>query len=142
VDSKPLQRVEVKDAAKGQVSAVFATFNVIDKDKDVTVPGAFEDGAEVVISNYGHASWGGMLPVGKGRIRQTKSEAILDGQFFMDTAAGRDTFTVVKQLGARQQWSYGYDAIEAEQGTFAGQVVRFLKRLVVPEVSRCSSAPA
>lgn len=135
MDIKQLQRIEVKDADKGQVSAVFATFNVIDADKDVTVPGAFEDGAEVVISNYGHASWGGALPVGKGRIRTTKAEAILDGQFFMDTAAGRDTFTVVKQLGGRQQWSYGYDAIEAEQGTFDGQDVRFLKRLVVPEVS-------
>jgi hypothetical protein len=135
VDSKQLQRVEVKSGDKGQVSAVFATFNVIDSDGDVTVPGAFKNGAEVVISSYQHKTWQGALPVGTGRIRTTKSEAILDGQFFMDTQAGRETFSVVKQLGGRQQWSYGYEAIQAEPGKFGGRDVRFLKRLEVPEVS-------
>jgi hypothetical protein len=135
MESKTLQRVEIKDAAKGQVSAVFATFNVIDGDGDVTLPDAFEDGAEVVISSYQHTSWGGSLPVGKGTIRTTKAEAIMDGRFFMDTTSGRDTFTVVKQLGPRQQWSYGYDTIDSDRGTFDGQEVRFLKRQLVHEVS-------
>jgi hypothetical protein len=36
------------------VSAVFATFGVIDRDGDLALPGAFEDGAEVDISSYGH----------------------------------------------------------------------------------------
>jgi hypothetical protein len=133
--SKALQRVEIKNAAKGEVSAVFATLNVVDGDDDVTPNGAFEDGAEVVISSYQHTSWGGALPVGKGTIRETKSEAILDGQFFMDTQVGRDTFTVVKQLGARQQWSYGYDVLESDRGKFDGRDVRFLKKLKVHEVS-------
>jgi hypothetical protein len=135
VQSKALQRVEIKNAAKGEVSAVFATLNVVDDDDDVTPNGAFEDGAEVIISSYQHTSWGGALPVGKGTIRETKSEAVLDGQFFMDTQVGRDTFTVVKQLGARQQWSYGYDVLDSDRGTFDGRDVRFLKRLKVHEVS-------
>lgn len=135
MDSKALQRFEIKNADKGEVSAVFSTFNVIDSDGDVTLPGAFKEGAEVVISSYQHTTWGGALPVGKGRIRTTRSEAILDGQFFLDTQAGRETFTVVKQLGPRQQWSYGYDAIDAEPGQFDGKSVRFLKQLEVPEVS-------
>ena len=73
MSTKSLGRFEVKDADKGQVAAVFSTFDVVDLDGDVTKSGAFEDGAEVVISAYGHQSWQGMLPVGKGTIRQTKS---------------------------------------------------------------------
>lgn len=135
MDSKRLSRVEVKDADRGEVSAVFSTFNVIDKDGDVTLPGAFADGAEVVISAYGHASWGGALPVGMGRIRTTATEAIMDGRFFLDTTAGRDTFKVVKQLGPRQEWSYGFTIDEAEPGVFEGKDVRFLKRVTAHEVS-------
>lgn len=135
MDSKQLCSVEIKNEVKGQVSAVFSTFNVIDSDGDVTRPGAFTDGAEVVISSYQHTSWGGALPVGKGRIRTTDTEAILEGQFFMDIPAARDTFMVVKELGARQQWSYGYDVIDAERGTFQGREVRFLNQQLVHEVS-------
>jgi hypothetical protein len=133
---KPLSgTVQIKDADRGQVQAVFSTFNVIDRDGDVTLPGAFEDGAEVVISAYGHKTWTGAMPVGEGRIRNTKSEAVLDGQFFMDTRDGQETFTVVKRLGVKQQWSYGYDTVAERPGTFDGQRVRFLERLKVHEVS-------
>ncbi|MEV4096960.1 HK97 family phage prohead protease [Streptosporangium saharense] len=128
-------RVEIKDAAKGLVTAVFATFNAIDSHRDVTPPGAFEDGAEMPISAYGHASWEGVLPVGKGRIRTTGTEAILEGQFFLDTTAGADTFRTVKQLGALGQWSYGYDPVEYSFGEFDGQEVRFLNKVKVHEVS-------
>jgi HK97 family phage prohead protease len=133
---KSLSQVEIKSADRGTVEAVFSTFDVVDKDGDVTRPGAFTDGEEVLISSYQHTSWGGALPVGKGKIRQTKSEAILEGQFFLDTTAGRDHFTVVKALAGRQQeWSYGFDVLDSEDGTFDGREVRFLKRLKVHEVS-------
>jgi HK97 family phage prohead protease len=132
---KSLSHVEIKSADRGEVSAVFSTFNVVDSDGDVTVPGAFTDGEEALISAYGHQSWSGSLPVGKGRIRMTKSEAIFDGQFFMDTTQGRDTFAVVKALAAAQQWSYGFDVLDAEPGKFDGRDVRMLKRLKVHEVS-------
>jgi hypothetical protein len=122
-------------SGKGEVSAVFSTLNVVDKDRDVTVPGAFTDGAEVVISSYAHGSWGGSLPVGKGTIREVGDEAVFEGRFFLDTTAGADTFEVVKQLGARQEWSYGYDILDAEPGVFDGQDVQYLKRLKVHEVS-------
>lgn len=135
MDTKSLRGVEVKDEAKGEVQAVFATYNVIDSDKDVTLSGAFEDGAEVLISSYGHKSWEGALPVGKGVIRTTKTDAILDGQFFMDTAAGADTFRTVKQLGTLGQWSYGYDAVKFSFGEFEGEQVRFLEKQAVHEVS-------
>ncbi|MEV1245097.1 HK97 family phage prohead protease [Nonomuraea sp. NPDC049750] len=134
MDTKNL-RVEIKDEAKGEVRAIFSTFNAIDSDRDVTRPGAFTDGAEVPISAYGHTSWSGMLPVGKATIRQTSKQAILEGRFFMDTAAGRDTFTTVKELGELGQWSYGYDPVEYSFGEFEGQRVRFLDALKVHEVS-------
>lgn len=132
---KHLSHVEIKNADRGEVSAVFSTFNVVDSDGDVTLPGAFTDGEDVLISSYGHQSWSGALPVGKGTIRQTKSEAILDGQFFMDTTHGRDTFAVVKALGGAQQWSYGFDTVDSEPGKFDGRDVTMLKRLKVHEVS-------
>lgn len=134
MDTKSL-RVEVKDADKGEVSAIFATFNSIDSDGDVTLPGAFDDGAPVRISAYQHMSWSGALPVGKGVIRTTKTEAILDGQFFLNTTAGRDTFEVVKQMGEMQEWSYGYDSLEYSFGEQDDRHVRFLAKQLVHEVS-------
>jgi hypothetical protein len=137
MNRKTLTRVEIKDADKGEVAVVFATLNVIDHDGDVTPPGAFENGAKVRISAYGHTSWTGALPVGKGSIREVKNEAVMDGRFFMDTAAGADTFQVVKELGedGLQEWSYGYDPVEYSFGEFEGQQVRFLNKLKVHEVS-------
>lgn len=132
---KNLHGVQIKDATKGQVTAVFSTFDVIDKDGDVTPPDAFTDGEQVRISAYNHASWGGVLPVGKGTIRATKAGAILEGQFFMDMQLGRDTFEVVKQMGDLQEWSYGYDVLKESFGDFDGKRVRFLEKLKVNEVS-------
>src|SRR5687768_2644954 len=120
MDRKGLARVEIKDADKGEVACVFATLDVVDSDGDVTTKGAFENGAPVRISAYGHTSWEGALPVGKGKIREVGKEAVMDGKFFMDTAGGRDTFTVVKELGEEglQEWSYGYDPVEYKFGEF------------------------
>lgn len=137
IQHKTISHVEIKSADRGEVSAVFSTFNVRDHDNDVTLPGAFEENAPVVISSYNHTSWGGNRPVGKGRIRTTKSEAVMDGQFFMDTADGRDTFAVVKGLAEAGlgEWSYGFDVQDSEPGKHEGVDVKFLKRVKVFEVS-------
>jgi hypothetical protein len=134
---KSMGNVQVKSAENGEVSAVFSTFNVADSDGDVTLPGAFDHGAQVVISSYNHTSWGGANPVGKGVIRTTNSEAILDGKFFMDTTAGRETFAVVKGLAESGlgEWSYGFETLDSEPGEHNGRNVKFLKRLKVFEVS-------
>lgn len=127
-------RIELKQAEQeGQFVATFSTLNVIDKDKDVTTPGAFADGAPVRISAWGH-NWGA-LPVGKGVIRADDERAWVEGEFFTDTAHGRDTYLTVKNLGELQEWSYGYDVDEAEAGEFEGEQVRFLRGLTVHEVS-------
>lgn len=130
-------RVEIKDADKGEITAVFATLNVVDADGDVILPGAFEQGAKVRISAYGHSSWGERLPVGKGTIRETKTEAVLDGRFFMDVPDAVATFSVVKQLGedGLQEFSFGYDPVEFSFGEFEDRPVRFLAKLKTHEVS-------
>jgi hypothetical protein len=137
--SKALSRVEIKDADKGTVAAVFSTFDQIDSDGDVTVKGAFTDGAPVAISAYGHQSWKGELPVGKGAIRELSTEAVFEGRFFMDTQKGHDTFHVVKEMSAEdgpgQQWSYGLVDVKSEMGEHDGKRVRVLKSITVPEVS-------
>lgn len=132
---KSFSGAAIKSAAKGEFSAVFATLNVIDSDGDVIVPGAIKDGAEVVISAYGHQSWQGLLPVGKGAIRMTDSEAIVDGRFFLDTTAGKETFETVKELGALQEWSFSLQGVISEQGELDGKQANFIKAVTVKEVS-------
>jgi HK97 family phage prohead protease len=126
--------IELKEAGEpGEFQAVFSTFNVIDKDGDVTLPGAFEDGQKVRISYWGHR-WSD-LPVGKGEIHADETKAWVDGKFFLDTEAGLETYKTVKNLEDLQEWSYGFDVIEADLGKYEEQDVTFLKRLTVHEVS-------
>lgn len=107
----------VKDADKGLVEAVFSRFNVIDYDYDFTLPGAFEDGTKVLISAYGHKSWMGAKPVGTGTIHSDEEKAWLEGQFFLDTIDGLDTFKTIKGTGDLQEWSYGYEVLETGEVT-------------------------
>lgn len=87
------------------------------------------------MSAYNHGSWGGQLPVGKGRISSDQNVATADMQFFLNTTGGRETFEVVKALGDQMEWSYGYDVLDAEPGTKDSESVQFLKSLRVHEVS-------
>lgn len=137
MERKGLTGVEIKDADKGLVQAVFSTMNVRDHDGDFTREGAFTDGAPVRISAYGHASWDGALPVGKGVIRVKGKKAILDGQFFMNTQHGKDTFETVKALSEDnlQEWSFGFDIDEYSFGEEKDQRVRYIDRVTVHEVS-------
>jgi hypothetical protein len=133
---KTMRGVTVKDATKGLVEAVFSTFNVIDKDRELTLPGAIKDGTEVVISAYGHESHWGKLPVGKGVLRTTETEAIMEGQFFMGTTAGRETFEVVKELGELQEWSYSLDDVTRKLAEAEGQRYWILEDIgLIKEVS-------
>jgi hypothetical protein len=132
---KSISGISVKSTDLGEVSAVFSTFNVIDKDGDVTLPGAIKDGTEVVMSAYGHKSWDGLLPVGKGVVRVTDTEAVLEAKFFLNTTQGRDTFEVVQELGSAQEWSYSLQDVVSKRGEFEGQQVNFLESINVKEVS-------
>src|SRR3990170_517626 len=121
-----------QEGDQGLVTAVFATLNVIDEDGDVTLPGAFGS-QEVKLAAWGH-DWGS-LPVGRGSIREEGDKALFDGQFFLDTEAGREHFTTIKHLAELQEWSYGFKILERAEGEHEGRPVRFLKRMKVWEVS-------
>lgn len=118
----------------GSIELAFAQFNVIDADGDVTLPGAFPV-KDVPMSAYGHTSWDGALPVGRGTISESGDWAIFKGQFFMDTTAGRDTHATLKGLDELAQFSYGYNVLLGEPGTFEGKRVRILKSLDPFEVA-------
>lgn len=130
ITKKALGNVQIKDADQGLVKAVFSTYNQIDADMDVTLPGAFDDGAEWMISAYGHKSWDGALPVGKGVVRTSDTEAWLEGQFFLNTTGGRETFEVVKAMGSLQEWSYSCQPDRAYRGEFQGKQVQFLEHIL------------
>lgn len=133
-----LKQVHLKDASiseAGMVKAVFATLNVIDHDGDIIMPGSIPNGHPVRMSAYNHASWGNALPVGKGTISEIGDQLVFDGQFFLDTADGADTYKTVKNLGDLVEWSFGFDVLEKGFANDNGTEVRLLKRLNVTEVS-------
>jgi hypothetical protein len=134
---KSFSNVTIKNAELGQVEAIFARFDVIDHDGDVTAKSAFTDGAPVVISAYGHGSWNGALPIGKGVIGVEDDVAVMKGEFFLNTSHGRDAWETVKQLSeiGVQEWSYSLHDVDATKGTVDGRSVRILNKITVKEVS-------
>jgi len=128
-------KLEFKEDADqtGQFRALFSRFNNIDKQGDITLPGAFEEGAPIKIAYWGHR-WEN-LPVGRGEIHQDDEKAWVDGRFFLDTEAGLETYKTVKELGELAEWSYGFEVLDAAEDKVDGKKVRVLKKLKTFEVS-------
>lgn len=126
--------VELKADREGAFRATFATLNVIDKDGDVTIPGAFER-QSVRVSQFGH-NWGGYI-IGDGKLDSDDEKAWADAEFYLDTSAGLDTYRSVKRASAAklQEWSYGFDVVKHSFGKFEDREVRFLEKIAVHEVS-------
>ena len=85
--------------------AILATFDVVDKDGDITRKGFFGDQLGVPIL-WGH-DWG-MMPLGLADITEKDDTAVLDGALNLNTQAGRDALEVLKFQGDTQEWSYGF----------------------------------
>jgi HK97 family phage prohead protease len=131
VETKALADLAWSEAAEGAVRATFSRFGVVDRDGDVTKKSAFTDGQDVpMVRSH---DWS--RPIGKGTIRVLDDRAVFDGRFFLDTIDGLDAYKTVKNLAELQQYSYGFQVLEAEDGTHEGKAVRVLKRLEVFEVS-------
>jgi hypothetical protein len=106
---KTLGAFEIKDESLGIVEAVVATLNVVDHDRDVILPGAIKNGSKVKLSDYAHSViTAGAPPAGIATVHVIGEQAILKGQFFMNTQRGREAFETVKALGAAGEWSIGY----------------------------------
>lgn len=128
-------QIEFKEDSdqSGLFQAVFSRFGEVDKQGDVTAAGAFTEGQAVRIAAWGH-NWGA-LPVGRGVIHQDDEKAWVDGNFFLDTESGSETYKTVKNLGDLQEWSYGFDVVKSSDGKIGEARVRFLEELQVYEVS-------
>lgn len=134
IERKTIQ-LQLKEDKEGSFKARIATLNVIDKDGDVTLPGAFPDGITVLVSAYQHGSWMGELPVGKAVINESGEDVIAEGEFNLKTQAGKDHYESVKFSGGLQEWSYGFKVDESEEEDRDGQKVRLLKKLTPYEIS-------
>jgi HK97 family phage prohead protease len=126
--------VELKaEGPEGSFRATIASFSVIDKDGDVLLPGSFIEGQPVRIAAWGH-NWN--VPViGRGAIHQDDFKAWCDGQFFLDTQSGMETYKAVKNLGDLQEWSFGFDVTKQSFGKFEDRDVRFIEGFDTHEVS-------
>ena len=105
------------DEVEGKVEAVFSVFNEVDSDGDVVLPKSIKSGHgdKGVAMVWGH-DWKDVI--GRGEIVQDDHRATFKGQFIMDTQAGRDAFNTVKAMGDLQQWTFGYEVLDSEQGLF------------------------
>src|SRR5688500_8909852 len=117
--------------SKGEVKVAFAEFETVDREGDYTFPGSMPSGKELPISAYSHASWpakGGLLPTGRGSIKEDGTLAVFSGQFFMETTHGRDTYETVEGMKELQEWSYGYAVLEKAAPPEGVQAKRVLQR--------------
>jgi len=104
--------LKLDEEKEGTFVARIATLNVIDKDGDVTLTGAFPEGKEILISSYAHGSWMGSLPVGKAVIHEEGEEVLGKGEFNLKTDSGKEHYEAVKFSGGLQEWSYGFKVLE------------------------------
>ena len=112
IERKSVQ-IELKEDKPGSFIARIATLNIIDKDGDKTLPGAFEQDKEVLISAYMHGSWMGELPIGKAVIKESGDEVLAEGEFNLKTETGREHYETLKFSGGLQEWSYGFTVDES-----------------------------
>ena len=108
---------EIKDAEKGEVEAIVATLGVVDKDEDIITKDAIADGSKVLMSAYGHDAVFGARPAGKGKLHIEGNRVVFKGRVFLSTTDGRDTFECLKEMGADQEWSFGFRILGAEVPT-------------------------
>ena len=130
--------LHTSNEVEGKVEAVFSVFNEIDSDGDVVLPNSIKSGyGDAGVAMVWAHDW--KRPIGRGEIVQDGDRAMFKGQFIMDTQEGRDAFATVKAMGDLQQWSFGYEVLDSENGTFqkdgSSTDARYLKELKVWEVS-------
>ena len=133
MDRKTTHIKSLGDAGAGV--AVFATLGVLDRDGDVTMPGAFGEQTVKILPAH---DWS-HVPLGKARIYENGNEAIAEFQLNLDIEAARDWHAALKfDMAAGtpvQEWSYGFEITKSSLGQHDGKSARFLESLKVFEVS-------
>ena len=138
MDHKSLS-IEAMDEA-GTGLARIATLSAIDQGGDTYASGAFgwkEGGAQWAQILPCH-DWRAM-PLGKARVYEQGDTVFAELKLNLDHQAGRDWHAALKfdlaQGTAIQEWSYGYNVLDADYQQRGDVRVRVLKRLDVMEVS-------
>ena len=124
----------IKSVSKGQASVVIATLNTVDKDGDLTLPGAFGSQKAKILPAH---DWS-HLSLGVASISEVGNQAIADLRFNMAIPSAAEWFESLKfafENGVAQQFSYGYDVLDSDEDTIDGKRIRVLKKLKVHEVS-------
>jgi hypothetical protein len=110
---KSLTDFEWKAEKPGAFKAVVATYGVIDKDGDVTEPGALDTNGPILVSGWNHSSIDEAkadLPVGSAKITTIGDRAVAEGRFYLDDPMGERAYKITKALFEDRlgQWSYGF----------------------------------
>jgi len=127
---------EIKQISEaGEGLAIISTFNVIDSDEDVVLPGAFGEQTVQVIPAHDWTE----SPIGKANIRESGDTAIAEFKLNLQNSIAKDWYASLKfdfdNPPVKQEYSYGFSILEESRGEFEGRNVRFLKRLKVHEIS-------
>jgi hypothetical protein len=110
---KALSGFEWKSEKTGAFRAVVATYNVVDKDGDVSIPGALDTQKSVLVSPWNHSSVDDARndpPVGAATITTVGDKAIAEGHFYVNTDLGRKAYEITKSLfqDGLGEWSYAF----------------------------------
>ena len=113
LERKALSDVEWKSDKPGTFRAVVARYSVVDKDKDVSIPGALDTPKNIILSPWNHSSIDDARsdpPVGSATITTVGDKAIADGHFYVNTDLGRKAHEIAKALfeDGLSEWSYGF----------------------------------
>ncbi|MDZ4307552.1 HK97 family phage prohead protease [Allopontixanthobacter sp.] len=133
--TKNMTVTEMSDSGKGL--ALIANLSAVDHDGDTYAPGAFAWKEQWAPLLTAHDRWG--MPFGKARVYEEGDAAYAELHLNLDTAAGRDWHAALKFDLATgksvQEWSYGYDVLDADLQFRGLEKIRMLKKLDIHEVS-------
>lgn len=136
MQTKMMTITEMDEAGKGL--AVLARMDEIDHDGDTYAAGAFAwkgDQWAPLLPAHDRSK----MPFGKARVFEQGSTAFAELHLNLETQAGRDWHAALKfdlaNGKAVQEYSYGFDVIDADYRIEPDKRTRVLKRLDVHEVS-------
>jgi HK97 family phage prohead protease len=138
MQTKNLTVTEMGETGKGL--AILARLSEVDHDGDTYAPGAFswKDGGEQWCPLIHHHDRY-QMPFGKARIYEDGDIAYAELHLNLDTQAGKDWHAALKFDLATgksvQEYSYGFEVIDADFQVRGDSQVRVLKRLDVHETS-------
>lgn len=124
--------VEFKADEEGSIRALFSTFGVVDRDGDIVLQSAIENG--VAVPMVWHHEWDD--PIGKGVVSTDTRGATFDGRFFVETQRGLEAYKTVKAMGELQEYSWGFRVLDYEYREEPEHgIVRVIKKAEIFEVS-------